>query len=74
MNVFLVIFAGIGVILIFAVAAWAGPKVIRAIYPEDRHEDMIKMHRVMIIIAIIMLIFGVTASPLIPLLLDSLSG
>lgn len=72
MNIPLVIFAMIGVIGIFAAAAWAGPKVIRAIYPEDRHEDMIKTHRLMVIIAIIMLIFGVTSSPLIPLLLESL--
>ena len=61
-------------VFVEAVAAWAGPKVIRAIYPEDRHEDMIKMHRTMIIIAIIMLFIGIRSSPLIPLLLESLSS
>lgn len=58
MNVFLFILPMLGVVLIFAAAAWAGPKVIRSIYPEDKHEAMISLHRRMVMIAIVIGILG----------------
>ncbi|MEM9950496.1 MAG: hypothetical protein AAF846_02755 [Chloroflexota bacterium] len=64
MNNTLLIVALIGVGVIFAVAAWAGPKVIRAIFPENQHEQMIKNHRIMVIVAIVVAVLGlVTGLP-----------
>ncbi|MEO1290238.1 MAG: hypothetical protein AAFV93_21005 [Chloroflexota bacterium] len=64
MNNTLLIVALIGVGAIFAVAAWAGPKVIRAIFPENQHEQMIKTHRIMVIVAIVVAVLGlVTGLP-----------
>jgi|GEM_PF-5640630 len=58
MNMGLLIAGIVGTGIVFAIAAWAGPKVIRAMYPEEQHERMIKMHRMMVIIAIIVAVIG----------------
>lgn len=68
MNVPLMILAIIGVSIIFGIAAWLGPKVIRAIYPEEKHESMIKAHRVMVIIAIFTGILGFSSAIIFPLM------
>lgn len=73
MNVPLLTFAIIAVAIIFGIAAWFGPKVIRAIYPEERHESMIKAHRVMVIIAIIVGVIGFSSAVLLPLILQQAS-
>lgn len=59
MSVPMMILAIAGTLAIFGFAAWAGPKVIRAMFPEEQHESMIKAHRVMVIVALVMLVLGV---------------
>ena len=70
MNIPLLIFAIIGVGVIFGIAAWLGPKVIRAIFPEEQHESMIKMQRRMVIIAIVVAVIGFLSAVLMPLILQ----
>lgn len=59
MNPILIIFGVAGTGLIFAVAAWLSPKMIRAVFPEEQHESMLKTLRVMIIVALIMVVLAV---------------
>lgn len=73
MNLPLLTFSIIAVAIIFGIAAWLGPKVIRAIYPEEKHESMIKAHRVMVIIAIIVAVIGFLSAVLLPLILQQAS-
>ena len=61
MNIPLLVSSIVGVGIIFAIAAWFGPKMIRAFYPEEQHEGMIKLHRRMVIIAIVVAIVGFVA-------------
>lgn len=61
MNIGLLIVAIMGVSLIFAAAAWLGPKMIRAMYPEEMHERMYKVHRTMVIIAIVVGVLGIVS-------------
>ena len=58
MNIPLLISGIIGVSIIFGIAAWLGPKIIRAFYPEEQHERMIKLHRRMVVIAIVVAVIG----------------
>ncbi|MGB7342408.1 MAG: hypothetical protein WBC91_26155 [Phototrophicaceae bacterium] len=71
MNIILSVLPMLGVVLIFAAAAWAGPKVIRAIYPEEKHATMLSLHRKTVIAAIIFAIVGGIASSLTLLLQSS---
>lgn len=61
MQILQVIAALVGVVVIFGIAAAMGPRVIRAIYPEEQHEQMIKLHWRMVMIAIIVGILGLVS-------------
>ncbi len=59
MNPILIVFGVAGTGLIFAIAAWLSPKMIRAVFPEEQHEAMLKLLRVMIIIALVTVVLAV---------------
>lgn len=59
MNLPLIVFGVAGTGLIFAIAAWLSPKMIRAVFPEEQHESMLKLLRVMIIIALVTVVLAV---------------
>lgn len=59
MNLPLIVFGVVGTGLIFAIAAWLSPKMIRAVFPEEQHEQMLKLLRVMIIIALVTVVLAV---------------
>lgn len=59
MNPILIVFGVAGTGLIFAIAAWLSPKMIRAVFPEEQHESMLKLLRVMIIIALATVVLAV---------------
>lgn len=59
MNLPLIVFGVAGTGLIFAIAAWLSPKMIRSVFPEEQHEQMLKLLRVMIIIALVTVVLAV---------------
>ncbi len=59
MNPILIVFGVAGTGLIFAIAAWLSPKMIRAVFPEEQHESMLKLLRVMIIVALATVVLAV---------------
>lgn len=59
MNLPLIVFGVAGTGLIFAIAAWLSPKMIRAVFPQEQHEQMLKLLRVMIIIALVTVVLAV---------------
>lgn len=62
MNMPLMILGVAGTGLIFGIAVWLSPKMIRAVFPEELHEQMLGMMRIVTIVAIFTAILGLGAS------------